>query len=594
MAISTYGQFHQSKLSQFKNHTDSLIELSNEEYYSGNFETALVYLTEALRFAKITNNQYDQALIMKSIGGVLETQGKYNESAAILMKSLQIAEKNQFKNLQSSIHLNMGILFFNLRRGEDALAQYRKSLFIAGEIKDSLLIVKAFNNIGNTYMSIFSDIVNAEKYFILTLEMSEKISFLEGQIVGLNNLTQIYLNSNRLDLAENSIIQAMNTDSLSPYSYFNVANYYKITQQPKKSIQFFHKALDLCEAELELQQVLLKDLSDVYAETGDFKNALQNFQLYNENKEKLHKMETQKFILDLQAKYENDKKEQEIEFLSLQRKKTKKTIAMLTTGAVTLALLLVFILLYLRNQRIIGRQKALLHENELKRLEHEQLLIAASAGLKGEEKERIRLARDLHDGIGGLLSGLKLTLSGIKFDDNSADKLNMAIHLINESNDEVKRIARNIMPETLTQRGLKDAIEQFCSTLNNHMEATELGFHFFGEQKRFASSFELSVYRSVQELVNNAAKYSKAQRIDVQLMQEDERLFVSVCDNGIGFLVEPQLFVQGKGLDNIQYRCEAFGGRFEIHSNPGDGTECIIEFTHLTKNKAIYDRSIDC
>jgi two-component system, NarL family, sensor kinase len=202
--------------------------------------------------------------------------------------------------------------------------------------------------------------------------------------------------------------------------------------------------------------------------------------------------------------------------------------------------------------------------------------------LQGEESERRRLARDLHDGLGGLLSGVKLNLMNLKkgnytltheFENN----FNNALNLLDNTIGELRRVAHNMMPESLVKFGLKDSLQDFCSQVNGGNKIN-IQFQFFGEGKRLDNSLENAVYRISQELINNSLKHAEANELIVHIIQDVSRIHLSVQDNGKGFNLDKLDTAKSAGLKNIRARVESFNGTIDIVSVPGKGTEISVEF----------------
>jgi signal transduction histidine kinase len=236
---------------------------------------------------------------------------------------------------------------------------------------------------------------------------------------------------------------------------------------------------------------------------------------------------------------------------------------------------------YRYRQSLAEKQKQL-QEQQISELKKERQLIAAKSVLQGEERERSRIATDLHDGLGGLLSGVKINLSNLKeksfLESDQVQAFGDVISLLDSSITELKRIAHNMVPETLHNYGLKTAVNDYCLGLSR-LGNTGVTFGFYGTDRRLSTELELSLYRIAQELVNNAIKYAGAGKINVQLFVEEKRVALQVTDNGSGFdLEEAERKGKGSGLKNIRNRVSAFNGRCEIFSRPGEGTEAMIEF----------------
>lgn len=235
-------------------------------------------------------------------------------------------------------------------------------------------------------------------------------------------------------------------------------------------------------------------------------------------------------------------------------------------------------------KQIVLLKEKEIREQTIKELKIDHQLIASRAVLMGEEKERGRISRDLHDGLGGKLSGIKILLSNLKsnlLDTDLKDKLEQALSQLNSSISELRMVAHNIMPESLVNFGLKDALNDLCVNLKDNKKA-EITFLFYGEPFRFDNSIETSFFRIAQEAINNALKYADASKIIIQLIQDESWVNLTVQDNGKGFNVEEYRNKKAGGLKNIRSRAESFDGRFHIDSHPGVGTEIIVEFIYNT------------
>ncbi|MBK8089093.1 MAG: sensor histidine kinase [Chitinophagaceae bacterium] len=274
-------------------------------------------------------------------------------------------------------------------------------------------------------------------------------------------------------------------------------------------------------------------------------------------------------------KYETEKKERQL--IQQQATITKKnTLNYILIGSA--ATLLIISLLSYRNYR----QKQKLQEQKIAELEKEKLLLATQSIVKGQEDERSRLAKDLHDGLGGLLSGVKLQLGAMKgnliLSEEHGRTFNHALSKLDESISEMRRVAHNMMPEALMKLGLQQALQDYCDGLSAS-QAFKINGEFYGLEKRMASSVEIVVYRIVQELLNNAVKHSGATIILAQVMRNDDSLSITVEDNGKGF--NKETVQQGAGLKNIRSRVDYLKGQLDIKTTEGKGTsvhiDCIID-----------------
>jgi signal transduction histidine kinase len=246
-------------------------------------------------------------------------------------------------------------------------------------------------------------------------------------------------------------------------------------------------------------------------------------------------------------------------------------------GAVLLFALAALFLLWrwtAQKKRLAENEKELAHQ-QIVRLEQEKQLVATQAMLDGEVRERTRLSRDLHDGMGGMLSAIKFQLADMKKHISprsaSSQTCDRAMDLLDESMREMRRIAHHLMPESLSRLGLKTALAEFCKSVPHAR------FTWFGSEERIDAKLELIVYRIAYELVNNALKHSGAGHIMVQIVRDPDRISLTVQDDGCGF--DPGNVTEGMGLSNIRTHVASYNGLMDIGSVAGEGTEVNVEFS---------------
>ena len=206
-----------------------------------------------------------------------------------------------------------------------------------------------------------------------------------------------------------------------------------------------------------------------------------------------------------------------------------------------------------------------------------------NAMLEGQESERMRLARELHDGIGPILSTIKLHLDAIstelkKSPDRTVNKLNAMSELLQEVTDDLRNISHSLMPGPLVDLGLVAALNNLCQKANAS-ERVQVNFYSTGLENRLDENLELGIFRIAQELLNNAFKHAKAKVINIQLIRYEESILLMVEDDGIGFDKGNlnELTENGIGLRNIQTRAEALEGHFSIDTHKGGGLVATIE-----------------
>ncbi|NER11020.1 Signal transduction histidine kinase [Muriicola jejuensis] len=285
-------------------------------------------------------------------------------------------------------------------------------------------------------------------------------------------------------------------------------------------------------------------------------------------------------VLQLEKRYESEIKARQIEQLEGQAQRQDRILRnrnLLSTSLIIAIVLLIIIgfLLYRNFQH-----KLALRQKKLNKIELETRLMAIEAVLHGEEKERERVARELHDGLGSMLSSIKFSIQNAMLsageDEINREAYVKGIDMLDFSIDEIRRIAYNMMPQTLVTFGLDTALRDFCS-LTNQEDKLKVSYQSIGlEELELEQSVSLSIYRIVQELVHNAIRHGYPREIIVQLIRSGNTMEITVEDNGSGF--DPKILEksQGIGWGSIKNRIKLLEGQLELHTAPGEGTSVQI------------------
>ncbi len=220
-----------------------------------------------------------------------------------------------------------------------------------------------------------------------------------------------------------------------------------------------------------------------------------------------------------------------------------------------------------------------LKKAEADRLKTERRVL--SAIINTEENEKKRFAKDLHDGLGPLLSTVKMALSALngKINDPAGiEILQNTNHVVNEAINTIKEVSNNLSPHVLENFGLSSAIGAFAAKVNQ-IKALEVDFRSNMEGIRLEADKEVIVYRAVCELINNSLVHSGASKIDIELNKHDRFVTLQYSDNGRGFdtSILGTEDCTGMGLSNIETRVKSIDGIFFIESNRGKGTSALIK-----------------
>ena len=330
------------------------------------------------------------------------------------------------------------------------------------------------------------------------------------------------------------------------------------------------------------------ELSKVYSAVKNYDKAYFYANKYNVVNDSLNNTKFQKEIVELEAKYKKAENEKKITALQSQNEKAALLVYnnrlnsfLFAVLSILLFLIVLFLWILNKNQKKLSFQKEINHQQELAALENQQKLSVSNALIEGEEVERKRIARDLHDGLGSMLSGLKIHLKLAEKDNVSTTEVTT---LLDNSIKELRNISQNLMPESLLKLSLEHALRDLCMANSNTI--TNVEFQYLISKSNLSKNHQIFIYRIIQELLNNALKYANASEILVSCSQNKETFFITVEDNGVGFNVSEKSNT-GMGLRNIKNRVEFLNGKLEIESIINKGTSAYIELK--VKNEMLND-----
>lgn len=533
-----------------------------------NPDSALMLIERQFTLLNTDTLSHAWGMTLTDQGFAYHMQGRYELAGKSLFQALGIGEKTNDKKLQMEAYNNLGILFFSLRNTEESVSNYHRLYDIATQEKDSVYMVKALNNIGNAYTTIDQNTEKAIPYFQECIRIAECINFKAAVSNAMIILAQIYNERGNHDLALKTIRQVEAKGGMDTYGIYTLAEIHRDKGEYDEAILLFESLIHRKLNSKEFYLAILKELYGANENKGDLKEALYYLNRYQAAKDSIHTIETERSIHDLKIAYDIEKKEIRIANMEEERQ------LMLILGISGIVILILMLLSLLFRHRWIRKKKELAEQHILQ-LEKEKLLIAAESLLKGEHHERIRLSRELHDSLGGLLTMVKLNLSRIKDEHKEiATELDPTILLMDRSIQEMRHLAHSLMPESLNRFGLKPVLEEFTQG------SKLIHFYFFGEEKRLSEKIEINIYRIACELINNALKHANASEINVQLLISGTSISLTVQDNGIGF--DSQNIKNG--LATVRSRTELLGATLNIYSQPNKGTEIMVEIIQNKKS----------
>ena len=422
-------------------------------------------------------------------------------------------------------------------------------------------------------------------------------NFSEAKTYYLEALNQIQNSSKKDRNVELNILQKLIDIEELNKNYFEVSKYqkeylkiyvdifdYQQLEASKQVEAEFEKKLQ--EKDLEKLQ-LISDKKEQQIQLLNFQNLeretqFKNLKLIEENQSKklsLSELITQKKQQELRlSQLETQAKSKELtrfrERLAY-REQTNNFYGLIILTIILIVILLLF-LLRQRTKRMLEKEKS--YTFAIEKEKQNAKISALTSLLDGQEKERERLARDLHDGLGGLLSATKLQLTDLL--DKKNEIKNEELKLISEHIDfainKLRKVSHNLMPDLIIKYGLEVALKEFAIRMKNNN--IEIHVNFLSYTNTLETDKQLLVYRIIQELVNNAIKHAQAKSIIIQLVEERNVYQITVEDDGIGFEVNNLEFKNSAGFINIQSRIHFLKGTFEVHSEKNLGTSFEFNF----------------
>lgn len=535
------------------------------------YDTASLYLDKALELAIKQKDKSEEASAYLATGYMYTTQGDFKNFIEYLLKALPLFEA--LKDNERTIETLVGIGSAYRRSGnsEMAIKYLNQAVDLIGESEDAFLNALTYFELG----AVEPDVWKMIEYEQKTIEYARIANNLGLENLGNQALAATYLSDEVRDL-DKALLHAKECYRIAVeqgakyYIYSGLtmlANIYRQLADYKACDETSLQAWAMDSTNLLEARTLARNIAISNIHLNNEEKAVAFFRKYEELTNEYTEESYHKQMVEMEVKYETEKKE--LRIASLEKEKQLYIWLGITGGVMILLLIGIF---FYRHR---------LNKQRVRQLEQEKQLVATQSILDGETAERSRLARDLHDGLGGMLSVVKLNLKDMKnysvLDSPDIDRFNNALGMLDQSIGELRRVAHHMMPESLMRYGLKISLEDYCRAIPGAR------FQYYGNEERLDDRLEVVLYRCAYELVNNAVKYAEATAINVQLMIENGLVSLTVHDNGIGF--DPEKVTPGSGLDNIRTRVSAYNGKMMIYSSPGNGTEASVEIEKIHSGK---------
>tara|TARA_R110002126_G_scaffold291063_2_gene450215 strand:+ start:19787 stop:21520 length:1734 start_codon:yes stop_codon:yes gene_type:complete len=541
------------------------------------------------------------------------------------LKKFDLALKKAFQILNSldkneiDIHLQtnflIGNIFYETSSYKNGIQYFRKNLnFI---LSDSLFNEKKIINNENKVLYLENILRLGSSYHMLKerdfLESYKDSSlFFYNKIVNLNdfspdvlgvkavafsNLSALYINDTLYDKAEiyanKSIeIHKKRNDNVNQAAALgNLASIYLLQKKYNKAKEIYLIGLDLIKHNNSSKAVRFK--ASLYFNLAWAMRNLEEFEAYDyqemsyEIKDELRDNEFRSVVKKINAENDVDvaKKDVRLEEEN-KRLKDQRTFWVIGIIALIIILSLVYTInLYKLKQKNLAlsfSQNQLLKNQEIEKLKSESQVRILNATIDGKETERKQIAETLHDSVSALLSSANLHLQATRkqFNGRTPIEIDKTQKIIEEASYKVRDLSHNLVSSVLLKFGLTFAINDIADKYSNSeltidTEITNIG--------RYLQSFEIKVYNIIQEFLNNILKHSEADNALIELKEENNIIFLTISDDGIGFDKTKINTKAGLGINQIEARIQMMRGKFNIQSSQNNGTKISVELPIVEK-----------
>lgn len=559
------------------------------------YDSSLFYFQKVVDFNARRGAEEKSLQALFNMGVVNSFRGFYDRSLQYYLHVLRIAEEVGDDYMRAEALNSMGLIHKKLKNYDQALAMTRRASQLAERSGDPNQQANYLSNLGSLYaeQEVYD---SALFYYRKTLVVDSTEGVLWGVGHQLNNIGTVYLEQGRLALAEDylqrglQIREELEQPKEIAESLIQVAALRNRQNQPGIAQEYAQRAAAIAEeiGDRPLLSQAYLYLAEAYAGQKNFHNAYYYQTAHTALKDSILSEKTAQQINSLQVQYETEKKEKEIALLTRDKEVQAASIRQKNTRiraliAVFLFALLAIGLLYLlyrnriRHHKQLRKQQGAIHRQQIRELEQKQKILAMESMLLGQENERKRIAKDLHDGLGNLLANVQMQFSTVQ-EAMPAEKMpayEMSYQLLGEACGEVRKIAHNMMPGALTRFGLVAALQELAGTLEQSSDL-DVDLQVYGLDERLPEKVEVSLYRGVQELLSNIVKHAEATSVIIQLNRQEDGLHVLVEDNGVGFDPEAVQAKDGLGIGSLHSRVRYMDGTMEIDTAPGKGTAVMV------------------
>jgi len=554
----------------------------------GQYEAAFALMQEMHTLAAKTELVQLNAAVLNSLGNYYQRKGQYDSASYYYFTALDDLETRPGINpsIIPAIYSNLSGIFEHTGEYEKGLQYLQKAEPAIRASGDHYYLSLILINKGNALLKL-GQVQNSITPLKEALQLARKYEYIQWQHLALSDIAQSYFQLNDHQTALRYLQEALKLKGDIDPVYQNsntsiMGDIYFAAKNYRQAEYYWQKTLRSA-TDLKISKSILyvhKMLGKLYHATQQYDLAYEHANSYNMLRDSLMKAE----ILDrnslLDKKYQTAQKNKEIaeNKLLINRKQHEIQnrnlwIAIVATGTLALAMLTAF----LYSRFLISKNKQRTQEEQLNNIEKEQEILQLKSMMKGEEKTRIQISRNLHDGIGGQMASLTMLLSMMKGKYKSGNNIEADMQKLSvmqlETAKELRQAAHNLMPDMLNRQGLKEVLLHYCEYNSHENFRLELQYD---DNIVLHKNAELFIYRIVQELIQNVIKHAEADFAAIQLMKTENTLALTVEDNGKGFDSSTDL-KNGQGLHSLRARIAHLDGYLSADASPQFGATIHIE-----------------
>ncbi|HMJ69661.1 MAG TPA: ATP-binding protein [Cyclobacteriaceae bacterium] len=616
---------------------NALVNLQRFYFEKGEYDSTLVYSKKALPMAIQLNDikniakshhnlslvytqllEYDSANahldrideLMPQLNDTSIRIGAYNTRALLsnyrsdyataveaLMKAAELIEASRSASVRNMLPQTYGNIGHNLiaeKQIEKGIEYEQKALLLKGYPHEGRYRVLIHLDIFDAYVKL-GDLSKARPYLDSAVDGNKALNNIAVSGLVASNKGIYYQTINDIPQALAAFQEAYELSTRSGNDYFraeaaeNLAILHMKQGNPALAEKFALEGNTIGRRLSQLKVVAgtYNTLSQVMSGRNDFRKALEYSELYKMYADSATNQETQQTTVALENRYQHQKRQREIAALTsasvVRELDVVKKNRMLIGGSVLSVAIIIILALSYRNskqRRAIAEKEQTLQQEQIRFLERQQQVVSLQSMINGQETERTRIAKDLHDGLGGLFSTVKMYFSTLQHNNPHLGKdelFQKGYSIIDTASVEVRRIAHNMMPEVLMKLGLVNALKDLCDSISSAKLLT-VSLEVHGMNGRLSSTTEIMLFRIVQELLNNIIKHANATEVIIQCVRDQSRLSLIVEDNGQGFNTADAEAQTHAGIATVKNRVDYLKGSMTIDSQKNVGTTVMMDF----------------